>query len=63
MEEEDFQREVELIKEDVSEFKIPYSACQYFHVRTKSFSKDQLDKAVTLFYQILEEKFSRKQVE
>jgi hypothetical protein len=60
MKEEDFLEEFESIKKDVSEFKIPYPSCQYFHERARRFSKDQLDKAVELFYRIMEEKFGQK---
>lgn len=61
MKEEDFLKEVELIKEDVSEFKVRYSACQYFHERARHFSRDQLDKAVKLFNQMMGERFSDKE--
>lgn len=60
MREEDFLREIELIKEDVSEFEVHYSPCQYFHERAKYFSKDQLDRAVELFNQVIEKKFQEK---
>ncbi|MFA4911259.1 MAG: hypothetical protein WC649_09500 [Desulfobacteria bacterium] len=60
MKEEDFIKEIELIEKDVSDFRIRYSACQYFHERAKYFSKTQLDKAVKLFHQIMEDKFEDK---
>ena len=60
MKEEDFLKEIESIKEDVSEFKIPYSACQYFHEKAKCLSKNQLDQAIRLFYQIMDEKSGKK---
>jgi len=58
--EEDFIKEIESIERDVSDFGIRYPACQYFHERAKYFSKSQLDKAVKLFHQIMEDKFEDK---
>ena len=60
MEEKEFLKEIELIKEDVSEFEIRYSPCQYFHERAKYFSGDQLKRAVDLFNHTIEEKFHKK---
>ena len=60
MKEEDFIKEIELIEKDVSDFRIRYSPCQYFHERAKYFSKSQMDKAVKLFHQIMEDKFENK---
>ena len=61
MKEEDFLKEVQLIKEDVSEFRIPYSCCQYFHPKAKHYTKEQLDKAVDVFYRTMEERFGHKE--
>jgi len=58
--EEDFQKEIELIKEDVSGFKIPYSACQYFHDKAKNLSRDQLEGAVKQFHRAMEKRFNEE---
>ena len=60
MDEENFQEEIELIKEDVSSFNIPYSACQYFHDRVKNLSRDQLQEAVKQFNRAMEKRFNEE---
>ena len=60
LDEEDFQEEIELIQEDVSGFKIPYSACQYFHDKVKNLSRDQLEEAVKHFHKAMEKRFNEE---
>jgi hypothetical protein len=59
MDEQEFLREKERIKEDIDDFPWPYSPCEYFHGRERLFSDDQFEKVVEFFREYQQKRFER----
>ena len=59
MDEKEFRRELDRIREDIEDFPRPHSACEYFHGREKRFQAGQLKLAVEFFLKRQQERFER----